>query len=309
MESGSCVKDSLSFYDAINDRALLSPTERHLGTSLHGFPDQPSVIAALTSEMSGKSGADVCDSESRERRVGLVSELQKKQFERSGAAAVREAEKVALLSAAKLVGEEAVRIGLKRAAGKGAVKVAGKGVAVATVKGASKFVPVFGPPAVGSIFAVYRLVNGEYAKAGAELMSGVVGSVPGVGTAASWALDAGIAGWDVYDAYSEGATGLFDANSHVKLAELLVEIESLVGDGVFSLDDFVDRVFEAIDPKMKASTDPEYVAYYVYGIFKDFFSGGSLTVDASRILSVIKQRNYTGEQLTSITTLLKSRGS
>ena len=304
------MKDTLSFYDRINDRALLSPTERHLATSLHGFPDQPSVVASLTSELkaSGK-GANVSNTEGADSRLGMVSELQAKQFERSGAAAVGEAEKVALLSAAKLAGEEAVRIGLKRAAGKGAVKVAGKGVAVATVKGASKFVPVLGPPIVGSFFAVYRLANGEYAKAGAELMSGVVGSVPGVGTAASWALDAGIAGWDVYDAYKEGATRLFDADSHVKLAELLIEVESFIRENVFTLEDFLDALFEAIDCKMKASTDPEYTASYVYGIYKDYFTSGLLSVDGSRILLVLKERKYTHEQFTRFTALLKSRSS
>ena len=302
----SCVKDCLSLYDRINDGALLSTTDRHLAASLHGVPGQPSVISSIVSEIkaSGKPGADVPDSDP----ARLVSELQAKQFERSGAAAVREAEKAALLSAAKLCGEEAVRIGLKRAAGKGAVKAAGKGVTIATVKGASKFVPVFGPPIVGSIFAVYRLANGEYAKAGAELMSGAVGSVPGVGSAASWALDAGIAGWDVYDAYNEGKMGLFDADSHAKLAELLVEIESLVREGVFSLEEFLDRVFEAIDSKMKASNDPEYVAGYVYGIYKDFFSS-ELAVDTGRVLSAMKERKYTEEQLTGVTMLLDSHGS
>ena len=294
------VRECISLYDRIYDAALLSLEERPLATSLHGCSGQPSVVSALRTEL--KLSGNTTEAVNRSQ---LVAELQAKQFQRSGKAAVRETEKAALVTAAKLVGEEAVTAGLKRAAGRTAVGVAGKGVAVASVKGASKFVPVLGPPLLGSVLAAYRLATGEYAKAGAEFVSGAIGSVPGVGTAASWVLDAGIAGWDVYDAYYESNGGLFDADPYVKLAELLVRIEESVRSDIFSLEDFFCEVFGAIDVKMKAASDAVYVGCYVHGICKDFFSG-ELTVGPNVILSEMKQRGYTDEQLAQFAILLKS---
>ena len=300
------VKDCLACYDRINERQLLSPQERILVTSLHSGPD-PSVITSLKAELrklrseSETQGAREYGPAERSR---VALELQEKQFKNASASAVHVAERIALLNAGKICAEEAIRVGLQRTGGMSAVKLASKGVGVATWKGASKFVPIVGPLVAGSCFAVYRLVGGEYAKAVAELASGVVGSVPGTGTAASLAIDAGIAGWDVYDAYYEGKVGCFDVEAHVRLAELLLQIEMSVRGGDFSFECFVDCVFEQIDAKMKVSTDDVFVAHYIHGIYADFFTHES-SIDKSRVISKMNQMGYKQDVCHSVHELMK----
>ena len=48
------------------------------------------------------------------------------------------------------------------------------------------------------------------------------------------------------------------------------------------------------------------MASYVYGIYKDLFSNGGLTVDHSRVVSEMKKRKYTDQQLGNFATLLES---
>jgi hypothetical protein len=78
--------------------------------------------------------------------------------------------------------------------GKATAKVAGSAV----TKSALKKIPLVGI-GVGAYFAVERVMAGEYVKAGGELASGVVGTLPGLGTAASVAIDASLLASDVND--------------------------------------------------------------------------------------------------------------
>ena len=316
MELEQYVQECLSYYDRIYDKLLLSPRERALAMAVHGGTG-PSVVASLKREMKTAATAggvakplekDAVEQENGEtdKRVSLVLKLQAEQLKNASACAVHEAEKAMLLDAGKFCAEEAVRIGLKHAGTKAAVKVAGKGVTVATSKGVSKLVPVIGPIIAGSGFALYRLYSGEYAKAGAELVSGVVGSVPGVGTAASLAIDAGIAGWDVYDAYCEGRSGIFDTDAYIKLSELLLKVESLIKDCQFSLEEFFDCVFDKIDAKMKASDDEMYIVNYIYGVYRDLFCG-ELKVKEDRVIVKMQDMNYRTEEWTNVRDLLLRR--
>ena len=63
-------------------------------------------------------------------------------------------------------------------------------------KAVGKKVPGFGWVA-GSIFAIERLMKGDYEGAGLEMLSGIAGSIPTVGTAASLGIDAYIIQRDI----------------------------------------------------------------------------------------------------------------
>ena len=68
---------------------------------------------------------------------------------------------------------------------KGGMKVAGKG----GIKMVLKKIPILGA-LVGAGLAYKRFRDGDYLGAGAELVSGIASIFPGVGTAASVAIDA-----------------------------------------------------------------------------------------------------------------------
>lgn len=79
----------------------------------------------------------------------------------------------------------------KNAVGKGMAKVAGK----AAVKSVIKKIPIIGAIA-GLGFAASRLMQGDTTGAALEAASGIAGTVPGIGTAASVGLDATLAAKD-----------------------------------------------------------------------------------------------------------------
>jgi hypothetical protein len=86
----------------------------------------------------------------------------------------------------------------KKVAGKSTAKFAGK----AGAKSLLKKIPVIGLLA-GLGFAVGRLMDGDFVGAGMEVASGAASLAPGFGTAASFALDAGLAARDM-GAFDEG---------------------------------------------------------------------------------------------------------
>lgn len=79
-----------------------------------------------------------------------------------------------------------------KAAGKGTAKFAGK----AGAKSLLKKIPIIGLLA-GLGFAAGRLMDGDFLGAGMEVASGAASLVPGIGTAASVALDAGLIARDM----------------------------------------------------------------------------------------------------------------
>ena len=108
--------------------------------------------------------------------------------------------------AAVLLAEIAEEIGRKIAAmlaAKTAAKAATKGGSSTASKYAAKSVPVLGL-AVGLGFGVWRYWQGDMTGAGLEVMSGAAACIPGAGTTATLAIDAGLIARDVYGARSAG---------------------------------------------------------------------------------------------------------
>ena len=115
-------------------------------------------------------------------------------------------------------GEKAMVKAGGKAVGKAGAK-AGIGIAIA---GAKK-IPVAGL-VVGGAFAAWRsgwgifyMAQGnfkkgasEFTKAGLEVASGAVAIVPGVGTGASVAIDAGLIAWDVAEDVAEANSPTID---------------------------------------------------------------------------------------------------
>ena len=96
---------------------------------------------------------------------------------------------------------------LRKAAGKGVEKAAGKAAAKtttkiagkATLKSILKKIPVVSL-AAGCFFGYQRLKEGDWKGALGEVASGTLGCFPGIGTAASVAVDAGLAVRDIHQA-------------------------------------------------------------------------------------------------------------
>jgi predicted DNA-binding protein (UPF0251 family) len=90
------------------------------------------------------------------------------------------------------------------AAGKSLSKQAGKLGAKAVGKSLLKKIPILGALA-GVGFAISRASQGDWLGAAGELASGVASTIPGLGTAASVAIDAGLAARDISQASSRSA--------------------------------------------------------------------------------------------------------
>jgi len=88
-----------------------------------------------------------------------------------------------------------LRRGGKRALTRGAAMVGGKAAAKGVAKGLGKAglkkIPGVGAVA-GAAFAAERAMKGDWLGAGGELLSGLAGTIPGVGTAVSAGIDAGL---------------------------------------------------------------------------------------------------------------------
>jgi hypothetical protein len=99
-----------------------------------------------------------------------------------------------------------------KAAEKGLTKSVGKAGAKAVGKSALKKIPVIGALA-GLGFAAGRAMDGDWVGAGGEALSGIASIVPGIGTAASVAIDAGLAARDISkEGETPGALTLTDAS-------------------------------------------------------------------------------------------------
>ena len=93
-------------------------------------------------------------------------------------------------------------------AGTGSIaKTAGKIGAKAVGKSLLKKIPIIGALA-GIGFAISRAAKGDYAGAAMELASGAASIIPGFGTAASVALDAGLAARDISQARSRSSDSM-----------------------------------------------------------------------------------------------------
>ena len=89
--------------------------------------------------------------------------------------------------------------GVEKAAGKAAAKTTAKIAGKATLKSILKKIPVVSL-AAGCFFGYQRLKEGDWKGALGEVASGTLGCFPGIGTAASVAVDAGLAVRDIHQA-------------------------------------------------------------------------------------------------------------
>lgn len=115
----------------------------------------------------------------------------------AGSAAADVGADAATRSATKTAEKQAVKT-----AGKSATKAAGKSLLKTGFKSAVKKIPVLGALA-GGLFAIPRLLKGDWAGAGLEVASGAASLLPGAGTAASIGIDAALAAKDMKDAMKE----------------------------------------------------------------------------------------------------------
>lgn len=141
---------------------------------------------------------------------------------------------------AKIVGTKATSAAAKAAsksAGKTLAKQGGKAAAKTIGKSLLKKIPVIGLLA-GAAFAMSRAAKGDYLGAMGELASGAVSLIPGVGTAASVAIDAGLAARDVSNAMGGNDNVGRGASSPPTLASQQATLPSL--------NDFISRPGEPI---------------------------------------------------------------
>ena len=115
----------------------------------------------------------------------------------AGSAAADVGADAATRSATKTAEKQAVKT-----AGKSATKAAGKSILKTGFKSAVKKIPFLGALA-GGLFAIPRLLKGDWAGAGLEVASGAASLLPGAGTAASIGIDAALAAKDMKDAMKE----------------------------------------------------------------------------------------------------------
>lgn len=124
-------------------------------------------------------------------KVGLV-----KRFSKYAGAGIK---KFGGKGVEKVFGKEVAEMAAKKAASKGGFKLFAKLAGKTGLKSIAKKIPVVGLLA-GIGFAAMRLAHGDVVGAGMEVASGAASLVPGAGTAASIAIDAGLVAKDVTNA-------------------------------------------------------------------------------------------------------------
>ena len=131
----------------------------------------------------------------------------------------------------KATGKKVYGAAAKTAVKKGTAKIAGKAV----MKGALKKIPILGAVA-GLGFGFSRLMKGDWAGALGEVASGAASIVPGLGTAASLAIDAGLAARDISkankDATEDMTTMVDEASSNVAVATADTDGQQLIEEKV-----------------------------------------------------------------------------
>lgn len=106
--------------------------------------------------------------------------------------------------------------GGSKLAGKVGLKAAGKVGVKALGKSALKKIPGVGLLA-GIAFGIGRAIDGDWLGALGEVGSGLASTIPGIGTAASVAIDAGLAARDIAEAADKPESGI--ANAQAELAK------------------------------------------------------------------------------------------
>ena len=131
-----------------------------------------------------------------------------------------------LTKAGKIDGRTKLGKEMKEKAAKSAAKkTAAKGAAKGLGKAALKKIPIIG--ALGGLaFGASRLMKGDISGALMEVASGAASIVPGIGTAASVALDAALIAKDVSNASADTSTDLSDMAQKGAEAQVAAEAAS-----------------------------------------------------------------------------------
>jgi len=128
--------------------------------------------------------------------VGKIAESGMGMLSKAKGAIGKVAEKAMASSAGKGIAKATSKIG-----GKAVAKIGAKAVG----KSLLKKIPIIGAVA-GLGFGAMRALQGDFAGAAGEVASGVASTLPGLGTAASVAIDAGLAARDISKAGNEDST-------------------------------------------------------------------------------------------------------
>ena len=209
-------------------------------------------------------------------------------------------ESVAKTAGAKAAGKAAG----KKAAGKAATKAAGKAAGKAATKGIGKSIlkkiPGLGLIA-GLAYGAGRLIGGDWKGALGEVASGAASLLPGVGTAASVAIDAGLMARDIkkeVDAVSGGptaavahSTGEYKTQSNEFATESARNIEEINGN-LKAIISALNKMNTNLDPDVQHSLDKQYLQEMLtlvpapeiplnqspMGITRETFGGSPLTL-------------------------------
>lgn len=171
------------------------------------------VAKTVTDEAAKKSGVLAKAAEANAKFDKAVDKTIEKGAEALNNSAVgkvyeKAATKVGETKAAQMVTkatEKVVEKAAETAAGKMVTKAVVKTAGSAVGKSVLKKIPVVSLGA-GAYFAWERIKNGEWKAGACEVLSGAAGCFPGLGTAASAAIDVGLATSDVYQVLSSAET-------------------------------------------------------------------------------------------------------
>ena len=148
---------------------------------------------------------------------------------------------------------KAAQKGATKATQKGTAKIATKAAGKGIGKGLLKKLPLVGL-GLGAAFAVSRAKDGDWLGAFGELASGAAAMVPGWGTAASVAIDAGLVAKDV----NEANNSQDELDKKLDKKRNLVKVKTKSGEGLMpSLDKFESAVenFKSFSVKGSFSQD------------------------------------------------------
>ena len=211
-------------------------------------------------------------------------------------AAIKEAKEGAQV-ATKEAAKEGAQVALKEVAKEGA-KIVTKEVAKEGAKAAAKTtlkkIPIISAGAglvLGAIrvgVGTYHCVKGEtsqgvqeFCKAPLEVASGIAGSFPGVGTAVSFGIDAGLSAWDIGNAvhggikvYAAGSNGSDDSTPLAQLHTYLLQVSEAIKGKQYTNEAFLSGILESTYKKFGSTDDGKKAAengLYIYGMVEKVF--------------------------------------
>ena len=222
--------------------------------------------------------------------------------------AAKKAQVEVLEKSVKILAKEGTELAAKTAAktaAKSAAKQTAKVAAEASAKTAAKKIPIFSL-AVGGFFGAVRVGSGIYnfvqgntargfeelGKAPLEVASGAAACFPGVGTAASFGIDAALLGWDVGDAIHDATkdSSTADSPAQILLKYKVLQISEAIDDHKLSNDAFLNEVFKLVFANLKyhankneAAKDAAYIYAMVKAVFdSEEFAGKFPTVTIAK---------------------------